>query len=346
VESSPQPVDAAPPLAGPETPAAPPPRKLYFPRRWVISAGAIVFALVPVLLSPYYTYIATIALIHVLLAVGLNVVLGFTGQLVFANGVLFGVGAYATGLLRVDAGLPFWLALPAGTVIATIIGVAVAMPALRLRGLYLALATIAFAQFALWVFIHWDSVTHGVSGAVIPPVDFSPLTVSAPTAMFYLTFAIVIAGVALVVNLLRSRIGRAFVAIRESERAAEALAIDVRRYKMLAYLVSALYAGLAGGLFGCVVGAVVPDQFNLFQIVLQFCMVLVGGIGFVWGSVIGAVAIIGLQELLRGLQELQELGFGLLLLLTVLFLPGGLCAMLARHVSGWSEDLRGDERRD
>ena len=214
--------------------------------------------------------------------------------------------------------------------------------------LHLALATVAFAQFALWVFIHWESVTRGVSGVVIPPVDFSPLPVSSPTGLFYVTFAIVIAGVALALNLLRSRIGRAFVAIRESERAAEALAIDVPRYKLLAYFVSAMFAGVAGGLFSCVVAAVVPDQFNLFQIVLQFCMVLVGGMGYVWGSVIGAVAIIGLQELLRGLKELQEVGFGLLLLLTVLFFPGGLGAVLAKHVAGWTEHLRatGDEPVD
>src|SRR6185369_6547923 len=132
------------------------------------------------LLNQYYVYIANTALIYILLAVGLNIVLGLTGQLVFANGVLFGIGAYATGLLMIDAQLPFWLAFPAGTAIATLIGVLVALPALRLRGLYLALATMAFAQFALWVFTHWDSVTRGVSGFVIPARGYAPLPVSAP----------------------------------------------------------------------------------------------------------------------------------------------------------------------
>lgn len=310
------------------------------PRRWVVVAGLIAFALIPVLLNRYYIYIANIALIYILLAVGLNIVLGFTGQLAFANGVLFGVGAYATGLLRMDAHLPFWLALPGGTVIAAAIGVLVAFPALRLRGLYLALATMAFAQFALWVFIHWDSVTGGVSGVVIPPLDFAPVPVSPPVGIYYVSFAFVIFAVVLTNNLVRSRIGRAFVAIRESERGAEALAIDVPRYKMLAYAVSALCAGAAGGLFSSVVGAVVPEQFNLFQIVLQFCMVLVGGIGLIWGSVAGAIAIVVLLEVLRGLKELQEIGFGLLLLLTILFFPGGIGAFLAKHVRGWTEDLR------
>ena len=315
-------------------------RLFWLPRGYVIAAGLVGFAVIPLLLSQYYIFIANIALIHIVLAVGLNIVLGFTGQLVFANGVLFGVGAYATGLLMVDAHWPFWFAFPAGTAIATIIGVLVALPALRLRGLYLALATVAFAQFALWVFIHFDSLTHGVSGAVIPPLNFAPLPIIPPVGIYYLSFALVIVAVYLAINLVRSRIGRAFVAIRESERAAEALAIDVPRYKLLAYFISAVYAGAAGGLFSAVVGAVVPDQFNLFQIVLQFCMVLVGGIGMIWGSVLGAIAIIGLQEMLRGLRELQEVGFGLLLLLTVLFLPGGFGAFLAKHVAGWRENLR------
>ena len=315
-------------------------RKIPLPRRWVVMAGLVVFALVPVMLSQYYVYIANIALIYILLALGLNIVLGFAGQLVFANGVLFGIGAYATGLLMVDAHLPFWFAFPAGTAIATLIGVLVALPALRLRGLYLALATMAFAQFALWVFIHWDSVTQGVSGVVIPPLDFAPLPVIPSIGIYYVSFAVVIVAVWLALNLVHSRIGRAFVAIRESERAAEALAINVSQYKLLAYFVSALYAGAAGSLFASVVGAVVPDQFNLFQIVLQFCMVLVGGIGLIWGSVLGAVAIVGLLEILRGLKELQEVGFGLLLLATVLFMPGGAGSFIAKHVKGWGEDLR------
>jgi len=306
----------------------------------VVLAGAVAFALVPVLLNQYYVYIANTALIYILLAVGLNIVLGFTGQLVFANGVLFGIGAYATGLLMIDAHLPFWLAMPAGTAIATLIGVLVGTACTEVARLVPRAATMAFAQFALWVFIHWDSVTRGVSGFVIPPRDYAPLPVNAPIGTYYVSFAIVIVAVWLAVNLVHSRIGRAFVAIRESERAAEALAIDVRRYKLLAYFVSALYAGVAGSLFASVVGAVVPDQFNLFQIVLQFCMVLVGGIGLIWGSVLGAVAIVALLELLRGLKELQEVGFGLLLLITILFMPGGAGSFLAKHVTGWSEDLR------
>lgn len=306
----------------------------------VVALGAVAFAVVPMVANPYYVYAANLALIYILLAIGLNIVLGFAGQLAFANGAMFGVGAYATGLLRLDAGMPFWLAMPAGAMIAALTGFLIALPALRLRGLYLALATIAFAQFAVWVFVHWDGLTHGTSGIVLKPVDFAPLTKSASTGLYYVSLAVTIGFVALAWNMLRSRIGRAFVAIRESEHAAAALTIDLTRYKTYAYVVSALYAGVAGSLFACVVGAVVPEQFNLFQIVIQFCMVFVGGVGTLWGAVIGAVSLVWLQEALRGLQEVQEFGFGILLLAVIMFFPGGIADFLRRRVEGWQEPLR------
>jgi len=309
-------------------------------------SGLALVAAVPLVLSPYYVYVANLALVYVILAVGLNIVLGYTGQLAFSNGAIFGIGAYATGLLRLDLGIPYGLALPAGAVVATIAGVLMALPAMRLRGLYLALATIAFAQFTVWVFVHWDGLTHGTSGFVLKPVDFSPLPVTPPTGLLYLSLIITVACVALASNMLRSPIGRAFVAIRESEHAAAALSVNLTRYKVYAYGASALYAGIAGGLFVGAVGAVVPDQFGLFQIVLQFCMVFVGGIGSLWGSVLGAVLIIGIQEGMRDLKQFQEIGFGALLLAVILFFPSGIVGWLKTRVAGWSEPLRHGDRED
>ncbi len=313
-------------------------------RNSVMFMGLVGFAVVPLFLSPYYVFIANLALIHILLAIGLNIVLGYAGQFAFANAALFGVGAYVSGLLRFDYGVPFWLAVPIGIFATALIGLLVALPAMRLRGLYLALATLAFAQFTIWVFVHWDSVTHGTSGFVLQPLDFSPLPVSAAIGLYYVSLAITVVFVVLAASMLRSRVGRAFVAIRESEHAAEALAIGLVKYKAYAYVVSAIYAGLAGGLFTGAVGAVVPDQFGLFQVVLQFCMIFVGGVGSLWGSVLGAVLLIGAQEAMRDLKGVQEIGFGLLLLLVILFFPGGLVAVFKRHLSGWDEPLRGKPR--
>jgi len=316
--------------------------------RALLLVGFLAFLIAPALANPYQIYIANLMLIYILLAVALNVLIGFAGQLAFANGALFGIGAYATGLLRLDAGWPLWAALPVGTVITTAAGVVVALPALRLRGLYLALATVAFAQFSLWVFVHWDGLTHGVAGFVLPRLNFSPLPATPIQGLYYVSLAVTVVGLWLAWNLVRSRVGRALVALRESEVAAEALAIDITRYKTIAYGVSALYAGAAGGLFACLLGVVVPEQFNLFAIVVQFCMVIVGGIGTVWGAVFGAMLLIWLQEALRGLQEVQEVGFGGLLLLTLLVFPGGLAEALRRLAPAWREPLRrteGDQER-
>jgi len=302
-------------------------------------AAVAAFALAPLAANQYQLFVGNLMLIYILLAVALNILIGYAGQLAFANGVLFGIGAYATGLLMLDGGWPFWLALPAGGLITMCAGVLVALPALRLRSLYLALATVAFAQFALWTFIHWDGLTYGNAGFVLPRVNFASLGLSGPMGIYYVSLAVTLALLWCAWNMLRSRVGRAFVAVRESEVAAQALAINVTMTKTIAYAVSALYAGVAGGLFAVLLGVVVPEQFNLFQIVIQFCMVILGGLGSLWGVVAAAILLVWLQEALRGLQELQEVGFGALLLVTLLFFPGGLAEAARRLVPAWREPL-------
>ena len=316
------------------------PKTLTFGFRWVVLAGFLAFAVAPALTNPYQLYVANLMLVYILLAVGLNFLIGYAGQLAFANGAMFGIGAYGTGLLMLDWQWPLALALPAGTLITTVIGVLVALPALRLRGLYLALATVAFAQFALWTFIHWDGLTHGAAGFVMPRVDFGVIGLSPSLGIYYVSFAITVVMLWLGWNLVRSRIGRAFVAVRESEVAAESVAVDITLTKTIAFGLSALYAGVAGGLFAVLLGVVVPEQFNLFQVVLQFCMVVVGGLGSFWGSVIGAMLLVWLPEAMRGLQELLEIGFGALLLGALLLFPGGLAAAVRKVFPHWREPLR------
>ena len=312
-------------------------------RRNVVAAVLVFFAALPFFANPYVIFIGNLALMYILLSVGLNMLLGYAGQLAFAHAALFGVGAYTTGLLKLELDLHYGLALVAGVGLATVTGLAVALPALRLRGLYLALATVAFAQATLWVFTHWNSVTYGGAGFRVPPLDFEPFTSRADIGIYALTYLFVLAGIPLGWNLLRSRVGRAWVAIRESEVAAESLAINVTRYKAIAYVVSAIYAGTAGGLFAGMLGIVTPESFDLFQVIVHFCMVIVGGLGSLWGGVIGAVALVGLQEVLRAFRHLQEIAFGGLLLFTVLVIPGGAVSLLKRYVPGWKEPLRRTE---
>jgi branched-chain amino acid transport system permease protein len=303
-------------------------------------AALVAMAMLPAFANHYLLFVGNLILIYVILTVGLNLLIGYTGLLAFMNGILFGVGAYATAILRLDLGWSYGLAIPAGALVTTLIGVLVALPALRLAGLYLALATVAFAQFILWVLLHWDRVTRGPSGIQVPQIDYAALTSSFEHGHYYVTLAVVVTVVWLTVNLLRSRYGRAFVALRESEVAAESIGIDLTRYKTLAYAVSALYAGLAGGLFAPLLGIVVPESFDLSQIIVQFAMVTVGGLGSVGGAVIGAIGLVWLQEALRAFKELQEVAFGGMILLTILFMPGGAAAMLKRWLPAWREPLR------
>ena len=310
----------------------------------MLALALAVLLAVPVLANPYVVYVVTIALVYVILAVGLNLLLGCAGQFAFANAALFGIGAYATGLLELRLGLPFWLALPAGAAFTALIGLLVALPALRLSGLYLALATMAFAQFTQWTLLNWEAVTFGAGGVKLPPRALRGGPVPSATAMYYLTLAVTAGLVAMADGVVRSRVGRAFVAIRDSEVAAEALGIDLARYKTLAFALSAFYAGVAGGLYARALGFVAPEGFDLFQMVVQFSMVVVGGLGSVWGAVLGAGVLVGLQEALRAFKGAQEIAFGLLLMTTIVFLPEGLVSVLRGRVAGWDEPLRRPDR--
>jgi branched-chain amino acid transport system permease protein len=310
------------------------------PRSAVVALGLGVLTVLPFVANPYILYVTTIALIYVILAVGLNLLLGYAGQFAFANAALFGIGAYAAGLLQVKLGWPFWVALPGGAVFTALVGLVVALPALRLSGLYLALATMAFAQFTQWVLLNWESVTFGAGGFRIPPVSFAWLGLSTARGVYYLTLVVTALLVAAAWNTVRSRIGRAFVALRDSEVAADSLGIDLARYKTIAFGLSAFYAGVAGGLYRAALNFVGPEGFDVFQMVIHFSMVVVGGLGSVWGSVLGAAALVGFQETLRGFKGAQEIGFGLLLILCIVFLPEGLISVLKRRVPGWEEPLR------
>lgn len=295
----------------------------------------------PAIANPYLLFVGNLILIYVILAIGLNLLVGFAGHLAFANAAMFGIGAYGTGLLQVDLGLPFWLALPGGALIAMLVGTTMALPALRLSGIYLAMATLGFAQFTQWVFLNWEAVTYGAGGFRVPAIDFSPLPVRAEYGVYYLSWLVTLGLIAFAWNAMRSRIGRAFVAMRDGEIAAESLGVNLLHYKAMAFALSGVYAGMAGGLYVALLNYVAPEGFDLFQMVMQKAMVVVGGLGSIVGSVLGAGLLVVLLEMLRAFKSLQEIAFGAILLIFVVFFPGGLVAMLRRHLPGWEEPLHG-----
>ncbi len=316
-----------------------------FRRRNVLLALLAVAIVVPPFANYYYLFVANLVAIYVLLAIGLNILVGYTGQLAFANAAMFGIGAYATGLLQVRLGWSFWLAFPVGGVIAAAVGLAISLPALRLKGLYLALSTLAFAQATQWVFLHWDAVTFGAGGFKTPPLSFDPLPISKPLGLYYLSLLLAVVLFLFAQNLVASRVGRAFIALRDSDFAAESLGVDLLRYKALAFGLSGFYAGIAGGLNSALLNFVAPEGFDLFQMVLQKAMIVVGGLGSIAGSLLGAGIIVILLEALREVKGLQEIVFGALLVIFVLFMRGGLVGLLKRKVRGWEEPLRLISRR-
>ncbi len=310
---------------------------------FVVGSGlfAALFAMPLFGLNEYYIFTLNIMMIYVILTVGLNLLMGYAGQLSFASGALFGIGAYGVGLLQKHFDVPFWLGLPAGGVAAAAIGLVLVFPSLRLTGIYLAIATLAFAQCALWVMVHWTSVTFGASGFTLKGADFSSVSVSSENGMYYLSWVCCVLLLLAARNIVHSRLGRAFVAMRDHQISAQALGIDPLKYKVLAFAVSSFYAGIAGALFAGTLRFVGPESFDLHQMILLLVAVVLGGTASITGSVIGGVMIVVLLEVTKDMKISIEIVFGALLLFFVLFARGGAIELVRRWIPNWNERLHG-----
>ncbi|HET6521509.1 MAG TPA: branched-chain amino acid ABC transporter permease [Geminicoccaceae bacterium] len=288
---------------------------------------------IPLFVNDYVQYVINLALVYVLVGVGFNIVLGNLGQLAFANAAFFGIGAYATGILMHHLAVPFWIALLVGGGAGAAAGAITALPALRgIRLFYLAIITLAFGELMRWVYIHAEAVTLGSMGLAVPQPTFFGVVLATDTHKFYVFLAIVTLLVAATANLLHSRIGRAFMAIRDNELAAASMGIPTARYFVLAFAWSGFVVGVGGALYAALVRLVAPEAFNLAQLILHFAIVMVGGIGSLAGSVLGALVVTAAPEFMRDLPGFEELLFGALIVLILLFLPGGLASLLARYV--------------
>ncbi len=308
------------------------------PRKQLAALGILVIAgfVLPHVLPDYFLYIANLLMMYAILAVGLDILLGWTGQFAFAHIAFYGFGIYATALLNMRLGIPFVFGMPIAAVGAALIGLLIALPATRLRTVYLALATFAFAECAQWVFRTWDSVTRGPDG----------LRMSAPQIFGYVVGndrdAMPVIAVVLAVTLgatlylVRSRLGRALCAVRDSEHVAAASGIDVKRTKVLAFTISAFYAGVAGGTYTLFQSFVHPDGLGVWTLVLVLTMIVVGGSGTVGGVLLGVMLLGVLPEALRaaprGLLVWQEFAYGLILILAIMFMPRGIWGLVAERV--------------
>ncbi len=261
----------------------------------------------PFLLPNYWVYLANYTAIHVLVAVGLNLLVGYTGQISLGHAGFFAAGAYGTTLLMAKGGLPFALALPLAAALAALLGAALAVPALRLEGPYLSIATLAFGLTVTQVIgrVGWFG---GRQGLHTPELWLGPWKVATDRDFYLLLVPLTVALVFAARGITRTRVGRAFVAIRDSDVAAETLGVNLVRFKTLAFALSAFYTGLAGGLYAFVLRFIEPEMFGLMMSILFLAMVVVGGLGALPGSVAGACLLSWLDLELRNILAVPYLG--------------------------------------
>lgn len=268
----------------------------------------VFLAVFPFIAKKSYTvYMANYLAIHVIVAIGLNILVGYTGQISLGHAGFFALGAYGTIILMSKAHFPFILALPAAAVVAALFGFLLGLPALRLEGPYLSIATLGFGLTITQV-IGRMGFFGGRQGLHTPELVIGPWHVDSDHDFYYLVITITVLGALAARNLIKTRVGRAFIAIRDTDIAAETMGVNVTLYKTLAFAVSAFYTGLAGGMYAFVLRFIEPQIFTLFMSILFLAMVVVGGLGSIFGSIAGACLLSWLDLQLRNILSVPYLG--------------------------------------
>jgi branched-chain amino acid transport system permease protein len=286
---------------------------------------------VPLLLNPYQQYVLNTALLYVPVGIGFNLVVGNLGLLAFSNVAYFGLGAYTSGVMMVQLGMPWWLTVIPAALVGGIGGAIASIPALRgVRLFYLAIMTLAFGELMRWTYIRWEALTGGSMGMAVPTATLFGWALDTDRRRFYVFLALVVLLVAITDRLLRSRFGRAFLAIKDNEIAAAAMGIPTDRYIVLAFAWGGAVVGVGGAMFAISVGHLTPVSFDLTELIRQFAIIMVGGLASLTGAIIGAVIVTVAPQVFISFPGFDELVFGLLIVLVILFLPRGLASLLAR----------------
>jgi len=298
----------------------------HITRSPIAYTGFIVFLLfLPAFLNDYYLDIMTLTGIYIVLALGLNIVVGQAGLLNLGYVAFYAIGAYTYAILSTTLGLAFWPGLLAGAAVAALFAFIIGLPTLRLRGDYFAIVTLGLGEITRIILNNWDGLTGGPNGIsrVGRPV-LAGYLLHSTLDFYYVILVIVIITVFAMKRLITSRIGRAWIAIREDEVAAEAMGINTFRLKLLAFVVGSALAGLTGVFFAAKMAFVSPESFTFFESVLILCMVVLGGMGSIPGIILGALLLITLPEIFRDFQDYRMLAFGIALVAMMVFRPQGL----------------------
>lgn len=306
-----------------------------------------------------YLYVANYMAINILVAVGLNLLVGYTGLISLGHAGFFAIGAFSTVIFMAKAGFPFLIALPAGALCAALIGFLLGLPALRLEGPYLSIATLAFGLTITRVMGRIEFFG-GRQGLHAPPLTIGPWHLDSDRDLYYLFVIILVLMILVARNIIKTKVGRAFVAIRDTDIAAETVGVNLILYKALAFAISAFYTGLAGGLYAFVLRFIEPELFSLLMSIMFLAMVVVGGLGSLFGAIAGACLLswldLGLRNILSiphigqwlealsrnyfsitGVSNIQYILYGLIMVLVMIFEPLGIYGFWVRTKLCWRD---------
>ena len=294
-------------------------------RRSLLFVAAAALLAAPLVLNNYVLDVLTLAWLYVVLALGLQITVGFAGLLDLGYAAFYAMGAYGYAIASTRLGLPFWAGLPLGALLAAACGVGLGVVTLRLRGDYLAIVTLGFIQIVHLVLNNWDSVTNGPNGILnVGRPRVGSFVFADPAHFYYVTLAVAVVAIGVNSRVQSSRIGRAWMAIRDDEIAAEAMGVPTTRLKVLAFASGAAWAGVAGVCFAGKFAFVSPESFTFFESIVILAMVVLGGMSSIPGVVLGAVVIVVVPELLRGVQDYRMLLFGAALVVMMALRAEGL----------------------
>jgi len=293
--------------------------------------------------DPYRLHILILTMLHIILALGLSFVMN-TAQVPLCQAAFVGIGAYTSTLLVMRLNFSFWLSLPLAGLVTAICGILIGLPTLRIKGIYFAMATFAFGEIVRLIFIGWVSLFGGANGiSSIPPpnpIEIPLLgTVKFQTKVpyYYFTLVVLIICLTVIQRLTQSRIGRAFTAIRESELLAQSTGVDPMRYKLFAFAINSLFAGIVGSIYAHYFHFIGPQDFTFWQSVEYIVFVIVGGVETIGGPVLGSIFLTFLPEFLRVAVEFQVVIYGLALILVILFMPKGFMGLVFKIIPKFSK---------
>ena len=300
-----------------------------------ILVAAVVIVLPLFFPSAYYYRIGALVFIFALAVVGLNLLMGFAGQVSFGHAGFLGIGAYAVAIGPVHFGLPSWLCVFAGATLSGAVAFVVGRPILRLKGHYLAVATLGFGLLVAIVLTNEAGWTGGPDGMSVPALKLFGWRAHGSNVWYWISGATFVGGYLLALNLMESPTGRALQAIHDSEIAARMLGIDVARKKLIVFIISAVYASVAGSFLALFNGLVTPDEAGFLRSIELVAMVVLGGMGSIFGSLVGAIVLVVLPQALTVFHEYEQALLGLIVMVFMIFLRRGIVPSLAATFAGW-----------